>query len=64
MAEVKRRLEAFFRKVEETTIPAFLKAIRTFKNWQVEILNSFSFNYSNGFLEGINNKTKVMKRNA
>ena len=31
---------------------------------QVEILNSFSFGYSNGFLEGINNKTKVMKRNA
>ncbi|MGE7676356.1 transposase [Lysinibacillus sp. NPDC094403] len=31
------------------------------KNWQVEILNSFSFGYSNVFLEGINNKTKVMK---
>lgn len=27
-------------------------------------MNSFSFGYSNGFLEGINNKTKVMKRNA
>ncbi len=64
VAEVKRRLEAFYRKIEETTIPAFLKAIRTFKNWQVEILNSFSFKYSNGFLEGIDNKTKVMKRNA
>lgn len=25
---------------------------------------SFSFGYSNGFLEGINNKTKVMKRNT
>jgi len=64
VAEAKRRLEAFYRKVEEATIPAFIKAIRTFKNWQVEILNSFSFKYSNGFLEGINNKTKVMKRNA
>ncbi len=64
VAEVKRRLEAFYRKVEETNIPAFIKAIRTFKNWQVEILNSFSFKYSNGFLEGVNNKTKVMKRKA
>jgi transposase len=64
VAEVKRRLEAFYRKVEEASIPAFSKAIRMFKNWQVEILNSFSFKYSNGFLEGINNKTKVMKRNA
>jgi len=64
VSEVKRRLEAFYRKVEEAKIPAFLKAIRTLKNWQVEILNSFIFKYSNGFLEGINNKTKVMKRNA
>ncbi len=64
VSEVKRRLEAFYRKVEEANIPAFLKAIRTLKNWQVEILNSFIFRYSNGFLEGINNKTKVMKRNA
>ena len=43
---------------------AFLKAIKMFKNWQVEILNSYAFNYSNGFLEGINNTSKVMKRNA
>lgn len=64
VAEVKRRLEAFYRKVEAAQIPAFLKAIQTFKNWQVEIINSFIFPYSNGFLEGINNKTKVMKRNA
>lgn len=64
VAEVKLRLEAFYRLVEEARVPAFLKAIQTFKNWQVEILNSFVFSYSNGFLEGINNKTKVMKRNA
>jgi len=64
VAEVKRRLESFYREVELAAIPAFLKAIRTLRNWQVEILNSFIFNYNNGFLEGINNKTKVMKRNA
>lgn len=64
VVEVKRRLQDFYRKVEQAQIPAFLKAIQTLKNWQVEILNSFSFKYSTGFLEGINNKTKVMKRNA
>ena len=64
MHVIKEGLEAFYRKVEETENPAFLKAIQTFKNWQVEILNSFSFGYSNGFLEGINNKSKVFKRNA
>ena len=61
---VKAGLEAFYRKVEETENPAFLKAIKTFKNWQVEILNSYAFGYSNGFLEGINNTSKVIKRNA
>ena len=62
--KVKEGLEAFYRKVEDADIPAFKKRIQTLKNWQVEILNSFVFNYSNGFLEGINNKSKVLKRNA
>lgn len=62
--EVKARLEAFYRKVEESGNPAFLKAIKTFRNWQKEILNSYAFPYSNGFLEGINNQSKVVKRNA
>ena len=60
---VKTRLLEFYPKVEETQNLAFLKVIKTFKNWQVEILNSYVFGYSNGFLEGINNTSKV-KRNA
>ena len=64
IAEVKLGLEAFYREVELTNNPAFLKAIKTFKNWQVEILNCYAFGYSNGFLEGINNTSKVIKRNA
>ena len=62
LAVVKAGLLAFYRKVEETQNPAFLKAIKTFKNRQVEILNSYIFGYSNGFLEGINNTSKVIKR--
>ncbi|BDH60778.1 ISL3 family transposase [Lysinibacillus sp. PLM2] len=62
--EIKEKLFEFYKQVEESNIPAFIKAIQTFKNWQVEILNSFSYGYSNGFLEGINNKSKVIKRNA
>lgn len=64
IAIIKKGLLQFYKQVEASGIPAFKKAIQTFKNWQTEILNSFSFGYSNGFLEGINNKTKVMKRNA
>lgn len=60
----KEKLEDFYREVEKSAIPEFQKAMATFRNWQKEILNSFSFCYSNGFLEGINNLTKVLKRNA
>ena len=49
ITEVKAGLEAFFRNVEESGNKTFLKAIKTFKNWQVEILNRYAFGYSNGF---------------
>lgn len=64
MKETQQGLIDFYRKVQQERLPEFAKAIRTFRNWQTEILNSFLFDYSNGFLEGINNLTKVMKRNA
>ena len=40
------------------------KTQETFQNWQKEILNSFAYNLHNGYIEGINNQTKVIKRNA
>lgn len=64
MKETQQGLIDFYRKVQQEGLPEFVKAIRTLRNWQTEILNSFLFDYSNGFLEGINNLTKVMKRNA
>lgn len=54
----------FYETVEKSGVPEFITNIRTLKNWQVEVLNSFVYDYSNGFLEGINNYTKVIKRNA
>jgi len=63
--QTKETLYAFYERVKQVDIPEFNKAIKTLQNWQVEILNSFVYNYSNGFLEGINNYlTKVIKRNA
>lgn len=62
--QTKKELLAFYKQVEVEGIPEFTRAIQTFKNWQTEILNSFVYNYSNGFLEGINNLTKVIKRHA
>lgn len=64
IGEVKAELEQFYELVEASDIPEMKKAIKTLQNWQTEILNSFVYTYSNGFLEGINNSTKVLKRNA
>lgn len=62
--QIKKELEAFYLEVEKAHIPEFQNAISTLKNWQIEILNSFAFGLSNGFVEGLNNLTKVIKRNA
>ncbi|HHX25007.1 MAG: ISL3 family transposase [Acetivibrionales bacterium] len=45
-------------------LPEFQACIRTFVNWSEEILNSFEYRFSNGYTEGVNNKIKVIKRNA
>ncbi len=61
---VKQHLHNFYHLVEKSGMKEFMKAIETFKNWEVEILNSFTFGYTNGPIEGLNNQTKVIKRNA
>src|SRR5690606_40964295 len=50
--------------LKSSGVEEFEKAIETFQNWQKEILNSFAYNLHNGYIEGINNQTKVIKRNA
>ena len=45
-------------------LPEYIACFNTFTNWQKEILNSFDCPYTNGFTEGVNNKIKVIKRNA
>nr|WP_262372239.1 transposase [Rossellomorea aquimaris] len=50
--KVKEGLYNFYRQVESSSLKEFHQAIQTFKNWQIEILNSFAFNYNNGFVEG------------
>jgi transposase len=62
--KVKTGLYSFYGQVENSSLKEFKQAIQTLKNWQIEILNSFAFDYNNGFIEGLNNQTKVIKRNA
>jgi len=52
------------RKNERNLGGFLLSVVSTYRNWQKEILNSFVFGYSNGFVEGLNNLIKVIKRNA
>ncbi|WP_371069883.1 ISL3 family transposase [Sediminibacillus sp. JSM 1682029] len=61
---VKQRLYQYYDQVKQSGMEEYLQAIGTLKNWQTEILNSFALDYSNGFIEGLNNQTKVIKRNA
>ncbi|MGM8213874.1 ISL3 family transposase, partial [Virgibacillus sp. W0430] len=64
LTAVKERLYEFYSLVKASGLDEFKKAVETFQNWQKEILNSFAFNLHNGYVEGINNQTKVIKRNA
>lgn len=50
---------------KESEIEEFIDASKTIENWIDEIVNSFiDKRYTNAFTEGINNKIKVIKRNA
>ena len=66
----KYALQTFYRKIARITnaencgLPEMKKCAGTMKNWDDDILNSFTVPYTNGFTEGRNNKIKVIKRNA
>ena len=47
---------------ENAHLPEFYECSRAIHNWSKYILNSFDVPYTNGYTEGCNNKTKVLKR--
>lgn len=47
---------------EHYAIPEFKSCVTAYHNWSVEIVNAIKHPWSNGFTEGCNNKTKVLKR--
>lgn len=47
---------------EDYNLKEFKPCMTAYRNWSAEILNSLRFPWSNGFTEGCNNKTKVLKR--
>jgi transposase len=62
--EVKKQLGIWNMMAIGYDLPEFQACTKTFMNWQDEVLNSFEYPFSNGYTEGVNNKIKVIKRNA
>lgn len=63
-AQAARKLSKWMMMAQSMKVPEFERVARTITAWQDEILNAFETDLSNGFTEGCNNKTKVLKRNA
>ncbi|MBC2370015.1 transposase [Listeria booriae] len=63
--DVRQTLHDFYQLVRDTHLPEFIKAIGTLERWETEIINVFIYPHlSNGFVEGINNWTKAIKRTS
>ena len=61
-AEGKRTLADWLLSVEVMDLPEFHDCTKAYHNWFNEIINSLEVPWTNGFIEGCNNKTKVLKR--
>lgn len=60
--EGKERLIKWRDKVQRSGLTCFNKFLKTLDNWLDKIANYFTERLSSGFVEGLNNKTKTMKR--
>ena len=58
----KRLLADWVYFAESSGLKEFSSCTKAIHNWSSEILASFDCPYSNGYTEGCNNKTKVLKR--
>lgn len=66
-ADAAERLDAWIKHVQQEGPIALQEALSPFKNWRQEILAFFQYLpllVSNGFVEGKNNRTKAMMRQA
>ncbi len=58
----KRKFRAWIKRVQQSDLTCFDGFIKTLENWLEEISNFFINRDSSGFVEGFNNKIKVLKR--
>ena len=62
--EAKKKISDWILYAQNSGLKAFKKCSDTMIKWSNGVLNSFDVTYTNGFIEGCNNKIKVLKRNA
>ncbi len=60
----RQKLSRWVLLAENSGLKSFVECAKTMQNWSTGILNSFDCPYTNGFTEGVNNKIKILKRNA
>jgi transposase len=60
--EAAQQLEHWCAWAEASSLPEMAEAVKTVHNWQEEILNYFTWRYTNAFTEGKNNQIKLIKR--
>jgi hypothetical protein len=60
--EGRRQLRAWKELVKKSGLSCFNSFLKTLDKWMDEITNYFVDRHSSGFVEGLNNKIKVIKR--
>lgn len=61
-AEANQQLDAWKQKVLASGLSCFDKFLTLLGTWQDSITNYFEDRHTSGFVEGLNNKLKVIKR--
>jgi len=62
LGKARNLLSYWIQQVKRSGIPEFLKLTKTIRKWRKEILNYFRTFLTNGPLEGIINKIKLIRR--
>jgi len=57
-----KKLNTWIKDNLESSIPQLKACAQTYQHWYIEIKNSLEVPYSNGCMEGFNNKIKTLKR--
>jgi transposase len=61
-ASAKTKIRAWIKRVAKSGLRCFDPFLHTLGRWWQEIINYFAYRENSGFVEGLNNKLKVLKR--